>query len=101
MNIHAIDTIITDLLTEEQETKRKLQRAEELQEQAWERVKLWEEAYATSDEAESVGKVLDETYEEYDEAIQATDELNERLEVIEDALEALKRAASTLKWLKQ
>ena len=60
------------------------------------RVLLYEEAYAESGQAESVGKELDVAYNEYDKAYKEKDYQEEQMERIEQALVWLLEAKELL-----
>ena len=98
-NTQNLGAIIVKLMEEEQKLKTAYEEAKEQNSQAYERVLVWEEAYAASDEDEEVGQKLDEVYDEYSEANDAMHEAEERVEAIDEALQALRKAAEAIEWL--
>ena len=98
-NTQNIGAIIVKLMEEEQKLKEAYDKAEDWNSACYERVLVWEEAYAASGEDERTGQTLDEVYDEYDEANEAMHEAEERVEAIEEALEALRKAAEAIEWL--
>lgn len=98
-NTQNLGAIIVKLMEEEQKLKEAYNKTEEWNTACYERVLVWEEAYAASDEDEEVGQKLDEVYDEYNEANEAMHEAEKRAEAIEEALEALRKAAESIEWL--
>ena len=98
-NTQNLGAIIIKLMEEEQKLKEAYEKAEDWNDQCWDRVKVWEEAYAESNEDEATGATLDEVYDEYDEANEAMHEAEERVEAIKEALEALRKADELIDWL--
>lgn len=98
-NIQNLGKIIIELIEQEQKLKTAYKEAEEQNSHAYDRVLVWEEAYAASGEDERVGETLDEVYDEYSEANEAMHKAEERLEAIKDALEALREAYDNIEWL--
>lgn len=88
-NIQNIEATIAKLKEEELKLKAAYEEEEEQNHRAYERVLVWEEAYAESGEDEKVGKTLDEVYEEYEKANSIMWKAMERLEAMEEALEKL------------
>ena len=98
-NTQNLGAIIVELMEHEPSTKAKLAKAEKYQEWTYMRVQVWEEAYADSDEDETVGERLDEAYNEHEEAYTETDRLRDKAEAIDEALQALRKAAELIEWL--
>ena len=98
-NTQNLGAIIVKLMEEEQKLKEAYNKAEDWNGACYERVLVWEQAYADSGEDERTGQTLDEVYNEYDEANEAMHEAEERVEAIKEALEALRKAAEDIEWL--
>ena len=98
-NTQNIGAIIVKLMEEEQKLKEAYNKAEDWNSACYERVLVWEQAYADSGEDEATGATLDEVYNEYSEANDAMHEAEERVEAIAEALDVLRTAFDAIEWL--
>ena len=98
-NTQNLGAMIVKLMEEESKLKEAYDKAYDWNSACYERVLVWEQAYADSGEDERTGQTLDEVYDEYSEANDAMHEAEERVEAIDEALQALRKAAEAIEWL--
>ena len=98
-NAQNIEATIEKLLEEEQKLREAYKEAEDWNTESYNRVLVWEEAYAASGEDEKTGQVLDEVYEEYEKANSNMREAEEGLEAMEEALQGLRKAMKIVELL--
>lgn len=98
-NAQNIEATIEKLMEEERKLKEAYKEAEDWNTESYNRVLVWEEAYAVSGENEKVGQILDEVYEEYEKANSNMREAEEGLEAMEEALQGLRKAMKIVELL--
>lgn len=98
-NIQNIGAVIIKLMEEEQKLKEAYKEAEDWKTGCYNRVLVWEEAYAASGEDERVGETLDEVYDEYSKADDAMLRAEKGVEAVEEALQGLRKAVEAIEWL--